>query len=119
MSHGKTNINSTQPWGLITRRGTRLLCADGKIRSVSHIASTPDTFFSIPASVRVNGKTVTGYATTEEQTWIKGVNEKEFKCAFVFRKHTNGKNQHLLPQWPSELDENVKFNALIEIAHKP
>jgi hypothetical protein len=40
------------------------MCADGKVRTLKRIAQTADTFFSVPASVRVKGKTVAGYIGT-------------------------------------------------------
>jgi hypothetical protein len=60
-----TKINYSYPWGLIRRNGNRLLCADGKVRA-AELAECADTFFSIPASVRIRGKRVSGYATTDE-----------------------------------------------------
>lgn len=67
ISHGKTYITRTYPWGIHPRNGHRLLCADGKIRAAT-LAPTADTFFSIPASVRVNGRHVSGYATCDESS---------------------------------------------------
>lgn len=61
-----TKINYSYPWGLIRRNGNRLLCADGKVRA-AELAECPDTFFSIPARLRVRGKWVSGYATTDER----------------------------------------------------
>lgn len=73
-----TTINYTYPWGLIRRNGNRLLCADGTVRA-AELAQCPDTFFSIPASVRVKGKRITGYATTVEQ---------DGQRVHTFRPHT-------------------------------
>jgi hypothetical protein len=73
-----TKINYSYPWGLIRRNGNRLLCADGKVRA-AELAQCPDTFFSTPASVRVRGKWVSGYATTDE---IDG------QRVHTFRPHT-------------------------------
>lgn len=73
-----TKINYGQPWGLIRRNGNRLLCADGKVRA-AELAQTPDTYFSIPASVRVKGKRITGYATTDE---------RDGQRVHTFRPHT-------------------------------
>lgn len=58
-----TYIHSTYPWGII--RSARALCSDGRIRRTKRIAQTGDTFFSIPASMTVKGKTVAGYITVE------------------------------------------------------
>lgn len=113
MQFGKTNLAVKMPWGINVRRGTRVLCADGKIRAVGSIAQTADTFFSIPASVKVKGKSVSGYVTTEEQKYIGGVKTTDFKKVYSFRRHTNHKNSGILPDWPTEPAE---LNALIERA---
>jgi len=58
-----TYITCTMPWSLYTRNGHRAICADGVVRAVE-MASTPDTFFSIPARCRIDGRWVSGYVTT-------------------------------------------------------
>lgn len=87
--YGKTSITFIQPNGYTHKDGTRLLCADGKIRAVAHIGSFADTYFSIRAAVRVKGRYVTGYATVHE--------DAQGNRAYVFRKHTG---EDALPQWP-------------------
>lgn len=63
------------------RNGHRLLCADGVIRA-AELAEQPDTYFSIPAKIRIKGKVITGYATTEmSDTARTSVN--------IFRAHVN------------------------------
>lgn len=44
------------------RRG-RVLFPDGKIRSVT--LGVPDTFFTIPAHARINGKYVSGFVSVD------------------------------------------------------
>lgn len=46
-------------------RSARAICPDGRIRRTKRISQTSDTFFSIPASMTVKGKTVAGYITVE------------------------------------------------------
>jgi hypothetical protein len=58
-----THLVRTNAWGLTVSGAAE--CPDGKVRKLKRISSTPDTFFSIPAAVRVNGKTVAGYVTIE------------------------------------------------------
>lgn len=58
-----TSLNTRMPWGTFV--GGRALCPDGKVRRLARIALTADTFFSVPASVQVRGKTVAGYVTVE------------------------------------------------------
>lgn len=100
-SKGKTYVSRSYPWGLHPRNGHRLLCADGIIRS-AELGETADTFFSIPASVRINGKRISGYASVEkDSTWKTEV--------YVFRHHTN--QNAPLPSWPSSLEPS--FDLLI------
>ena len=117
LSHGKTGIVCCQPWGLFQRAGSRVLCSDGKIRSLAYLASTPDTFFSTPAAVHVNGKYVRGYVTHQEQGYIKGVKESDFLVATVFRQF-DGQGD-ILPPWPvaSHDGEDIKLNNLVALAH--
>jgi hypothetical protein len=84
----KTYVTQTQPWGLYTSSGHRVLCSDGVIRAC-RLASTPDTFFSIPASIVLNRKRISGYVTTRE---YRG------EIVYCFRQlsHHNDK----LPVWP-------------------
>lgn len=91
MNYGNTKVTTTQPWGIMHRHGTKLLCSDGKIRSVAYLASTPDTFFSTPAAMRIKGKYISGYMTVEEA-------KLSDRRAYVFRQH-NG-NAEFLPDWP-------------------
>jgi hypothetical protein len=77
------------------------------------MAQTADTFFSIPASIRIAGKSISGYVTTESEYDFEA--KKEFNC-YSFRQHTNQKNQHSLPPWPSSIDGPEKL-ALVKKAH--
>lgn len=119
MNYGKTKINRIYPYGFNVARGTRLLCPDGKIRAPHSIAQTADTFFSIPATVRIHGKVVSGYATVEKQGWISGVKESDFLQACVFRPHTKCVDAGLCPSWPHKVEQDMEFNALIAKAHEP
>ena len=114
MNYGKTALNQKMPWGLYTRNGHKVLCADGKIRACE-MSPTADTFFSVPARARINGKWVSGYVTGEEQKYIEKVKTEEpFLKVWAFRAH-NESNPEGFPQW-SELTPE-KHNELIENAH--
>jgi hypothetical protein len=65
----------------------KALCADG-VRRYARITSEPDTFFSIPAQVKVQGKTVSGFITGRER------DDGESDYSFV--AYSYGKNGHLL-----------------------
>ena len=96
----KTFLSQSMPWGLFRRTGHRLLCADGVIRA-AELAQTADSFFSIPASVRVCGKRVSGYATCDE---IEGVR------VHTFRAHDCHKPEFPALEWPAcYSDENANI----------
>jgi hypothetical protein len=87
----KTSLAKTYPWGLFRRCGHRLLCADGVIRA-AELAQCADTFFSIPASIRIRGKHVTGYATSDESEGVR---------VYTFRPHDRHKPEFPALEWPS------------------
>lgn len=119
ITNGSTRLTVTRPWGFYVTAGSRVLCSDGKVRALHRIAETADTFFSIPASIRIGRKIVTGYVTTQEQSWIRGVKEHEpFLCAYTFRQHTEQKHPGLLPPWRSSLDDGENINAMIAACHQ-
>ena len=49
-----------------SRRYCGARCPDGKIRRVK--VGVPDTFFSIPATARVSGRTVAGFVSASDST---------------------------------------------------
>lgn len=114
MTSKKTYTKQSYPWGLYHRNGHRLLCSDGKIRA-AELSQCADTFFSVPASIKINGKRISGYMTTEEQKWITGEKETEFLSCYSFRQHTYQKNAHNLPEWGSLTDQEL--NSIIQAAN--
>lgn len=84
--HG-TYVIKQYPFGWYL--GGAALCSDGKVRKIKRISETADTWFSIPASIRVNGRTVAGYISIDD-----GV--------VKFHQYNNRKNSHLLPQWSKD-----------------
>jgi hypothetical protein len=52
--------------GAMTRKG-RVLCDDNTLKAV--YCGLPDTFFSIPGYIRVNGKRVKGFVSHENFTF--------------------------------------------------
>ena len=75
------------PWQQ-TRACKRALCSDGR-RRYATITSEPDTFFSIPASVKVRGKRVSGFITGRES--------EDGRQDYEFIAYSYGKNGKLLP----------------------
>lgn len=93
-----TELTVSMPWSLF--RGGRAMCSDGKVRALTHIASTADTFFSIPAAVRVyeNGEAyyVTGYVCMETAKGYSTHTEDD-PVVVKFSRYDHGKNAHMLP----------------------
>lgn len=78
-----TSLIVCMPWSTFV--GGKALCSDGKVRTIKRIAATADTFYSIPASVTVDGKTVAGYVGVDDDNTVK------------FHSYTYRKNGTLLP----------------------
>lgn len=90
-----TWVEQTFPWGLFVR--ARVICSDGTVRTTKRMSQTADTFFSVPAAVRVNGKTVSGYVTFETAEGLTTEYENDPTCAkFVAVQY--GKNASELPE---------------------
>jgi hypothetical protein len=95
----------SRPWGFY--RGARLMCSDGVVRAAKRIAETADTFFSVPASVTVHGKTVSGYATVEcvsgSSVWTD-----DDPPMVKFIAYQYGKNANELPAgaWKKTIDHD-------------
>ena len=78
--------------------GGRAMCSDGVVRTVSRINPAADTFFSVPASVQVKGKTVRGYVTISDWALDAGAGDFETEEPYVaFIAYSYRKNGHLLP----------------------
>lgn len=58
-----TFLEAVGPYDLLLR--ARALCPDGKLRRTSRLAKTADSAFSIPAAIRVRGRTAAGYIYVE------------------------------------------------------
>lgn len=84
------------PFSGFKRNGSRLLCADGKVRA-AEVAFSADTFFSVPARVRVNGRWVRGYATTVSDYDFPN---KTGYAAYAFMPYTANRPE-CIPDWPA------------------
>lgn len=104
---GSTVVVSLRPWGVNPPHGHRLLCSDGVVRAAK-MASTADTFFSVPASVRVKGKHVTGYMCGEES------GAAPYRHAHCFRHHDGQADK--LPPWPAKF--TPEHARLIDSVHE-
>lgn len=89
-----TALVASYPWGLF--HGGRVLCSDGIVRALKRIAETADTFFSVPASVTVQGRTVAGYVTVEAVSGSSIVTDGDPAVA-KFVAVTYRKNHDALP----------------------
>ena len=79
-------ILSRGPWAQLVQI-KNALCSDGVRRTTCRLGM-PDTAFSVPAAVRVKGKTVTGFVTCDDSP-----DGREW----YFIAYKNGKNGNLLP----------------------
>jgi hypothetical protein len=77
-------------------RSARALCTDGKVRSFRPTNGYGDTFFSVPGSVKVGGKTVTGSISTETRDGFDTATNDD-PAIVRFTAYRYGKNGHLLP----------------------
>jgi hypothetical protein len=102
-----TYLNQLKPWGLYS--GGRAMCSDGVVRTLAGIASTPDTFFSMPAKVKVKGKTVSGYVTMETEAGFSTDTEND-PAIVKFVAVRSGKNAGMLPAgaWKRPADSNIQ-----------
>lgn len=93
-----TSVSQEFPWGTFVT--ATVLCSDGIVRNVSRIANTADTFFSIPAAVKVKGRTVSGYVTMETLTGssIASPTASDDPTCVKFVAYTYGKNADALPE---------------------
>lgn len=91
-----TFLRVSYPWGWNVSGAA--ICSDGKVRKLKRIAETADTFFSIPASVTVDGRTVAGYVTVEtERGYSTDMGETD-PYIVKFVAYTYRKNGTLLPK---------------------
>jgi hypothetical protein len=88
-ANGSESIMSRGPFSQLIRV-LNCPCSDGKVRSI-RVTGQPQTVWTIPASTRVRGKTVTGFLTSAP-TYKEGVKE-----GYVFYSNKFGKNGGLLP----------------------
>jgi len=93
------------------------MCADGKVRPLARISATADTFFRVPAAVRVQSRYVSGYVS------LDSVNDPE--SVVRFHANTSGRNAHLLARAErvmttgEDLDRQVNDRrATLERAYK-
>ena len=95
-----TWLETTGPWDIPYR--ARVLCADGHYRT-AYTAQSADTWFSLPARVKVKGKTVSGYVTTAdwEHVEIQDGHGSARATGYVFHPYLYRKNHAMLPEWVS------------------
>ena len=89
-SEGAAQILHQGVWQL-PYKATNVLCVDG-VRRTCRTASEADTFFSLPASVQVKGKTITGFIMSKE---IDGEPD------LIFAAYQNRHNGVYLPECAS------------------
>lgn len=96
-----TYLETVGPWDVFDKG--RALCSDGKVRTLKRIAQTADTWFSVPASVEVKGKTISGYISTETIEGSSVVATDDNPAIVKFSAYTYGKNGDVLPEGMSTM----------------
>lgn len=87
-----TSITRSGPWSVIV--SARVMCADGKVRTARNV-KTADTWFSVPCTVTVKGKTVAGFLAVNTVDGYDTATDSDPAVAY-FRAYTYRKNGHLL-----------------------
>jgi hypothetical protein len=84
------------PWD-IPYKAERVLCGDGVRRTVR--VREPDTYFSLPGTVKVRGKSVSGFVS-----FSKYVDEErgDEVSVLTFTPYKYGKNADVLPNVPQD-----------------
>jgi len=94
--NGSESILSHGPFAQLLKV-KNAICEDNKPR-IATITGQPDTFFSIPASVKAQGKTITGFlsmAPTYKPNVLEG---------YIFTANKYGKNGAVIPKTAPWLD---------------
>lgn len=100
-----TELTVSMPWSL--NQGGKAMCSDGKVRRLTRISETADTFFSVPAAIRfyANGACmyVRGYVTVETAKGYSTPTDDD-PAVLKFVRFNNGPYAHLLPSgtWEAE-----------------
>lgn len=89
-----TSITQAYPFG--THVAARVMCSDGRVRTVKRIAETADTFFSVPCAVTVAGRTVAGYLTIEARSGLSTTSDSD-PAVVKFAACDYGRNADALP----------------------
>ena len=76
----------------------RAVCSDGRVRTATATGEA-DTWFSIPARVNVNGRTVTGYISAVDWYDLRVAENDVPPARYEFRQYTYRKNADALPDW--------------------
>lgn len=89
-----TYLVQSFPWGFYSSGAA--MCSDGKVRTLKRIAQTADTFFSVPASVNVGKRTVSGYVTVECRSGLSTETDDD-PAVVKFVAYSYGRNGDALP----------------------
>ena len=89
-----TELRATGPYGLLHKG--RVLCSDGRVRALKRVSPTADTYFSVPAAVKVKGRTVAGYVTVETVQGFSTPDDND-PAVVKFIAYSYRKNGGLLP----------------------
>lgn len=89
-----TELTVERPWGWYL--SGRAFCPDGKVRALARISTTADSFYSVPAAVKVAGRTVSGFVSIEDTVYDRPDVDDQ---VVIFTPNESGRNAGLLPVW--------------------
>jgi hypothetical protein len=87
------------------------ICSDGKVRSLRFTTGLADTFFSVPCSVQVRGKTVSGFCTVETEEGLSADTDSD-PLTVKFIAYSYGRNAEALPAGAWKRFTNSALHAL-------
>lgn len=102
-----TLINDHAPslsvWGASTGARYRVLCSDGRVR-IATATAEPDTTATVPARVKVMGRTVSGHVYHRGNIDYLAAGWPDYDDTtpqYRFTAYTYRRNGDALPSWPT------------------
>ena len=99
-----TYLDVSYPWGGYL--GGSAICPDGRSRRLKRIATTADTYFSVPASISYQGRTVSGYVTIETRDGFS-VSTDDDPEVVKFRPNLYGRNGRVFEETTTNATEEM------------
>lgn len=95
--NGAVSFHTSPPFSSLARV-ENCPCEDN-VRRLVYIIGEPETFFSVPACVRVKGKVVSGFVTSHSGVDAHGIDPTKEGLVFVAKR--SGRNAGLIANAPA------------------